>query len=923
MSLNASHRNVNSLIKKKYILIVVLVGLVCSFFFYNNGIQTLSYTAYASDFSSAPVQGEHIVFDESHLPYWSNNITLQYNNFSTDMIAQGYTVEAMSTWDPATIMGADVFVTVTPSLAYSATELALLHDFVAHGGGLFIIGDRYNVGADIANYFDVTLSNDPLADEDDYYAVDYWIIWNRTANFGHHPITAGVTRVETYYGDGLVLYPMHGVPILITDADDHSRWDMGGGVASGIAGIVAFEYELGLGRIVVTGDGDLWTSADTDSDGTFNYFDGDNEILARNIVHWLAHPNIPMKIVVFDESHTPFNSIDETPTQINVLFDETHAAWNGIDDNDNNIYGYEDDGSGFGDFAQILEGAGYGVDKMTVWSSLTIGANDVLVFVRPSMDYTANELNTIEGYVIQGGSVLIIGESTSFLTNAVYQLARTFGCDFYDGVTNDSDDYNTYDYWPIFSDTNLANHPILNGIDEVNFLHSTAFNETPVNAIPLIRTDDDATAGWYTTPTGNPSPRNLPVAVAFTYGQGRVVITTDMSHWYNDTSNGLLALSHNGLFGINVVRWLGEAGFNIGTFYDMAHILRGAGYGIKAMRAFNPDFMATADAVIIGGEAIQYSPSERASIQDYVEVTGRSIFLIGDGSMYLGYTSEIAEDFGIRFDYVGFLLDSDDYFGEPFFVTTDVIYDITNFATHPITTGLNQIIIAGATGINNQPGSATTLVHTDDDATSMWWNATAAPTYPVMSALTPNRGRLVAIGASWQFTRRILTSPLHGDNKTMIIDYYDTKDLLLNTMGWLTSNRAPLVTLVQPNGGENINGTYTIQWTHDDYDGQPLTTDLFYSFDNGSTWHPIVTGLDNTSYTWNTIGLPNSDQYRIRVVVSDGDLTTEAISTNSFTVFNFILLPDIPWPLIIAVVVIIIVVIIVLVLVLRRRGSSK
>lgn len=923
MSLTASHRNVKTLIKKKNFLILVLVGLVCSFFFFNNGVLNLSHNTNATDFSSAPVQGEHIVFDESHLPSWDNNITLWYNNFSTDMVAQGYTVEAMSTWDPATVMGADVFVTVTPSLAYSVTELALLHDFVAHGGGLFIIGDRLDVGADIASYFDVTLSNNPLVDEDNYITMDYWIVWNRSANFGNHPITAGVSHIETYYGDGLVLYPMHGIPILITDADDHSRWMVGMGVASGIAGIVAFEYELGLGRIVVSGDGNSWTSDDTDSDGTFNYFDGDNEILARNIMAWLAHPNIPTKTIVFDESHSPFNSIDETPSQINVLFDETHAAWNGIDDDGDSIFGYEDDGSGFGDFAQILEGAGYGVSKMTVWSFATINANDVLVMVRPSTDYTASELAIIEGYVIQGGSVLIIGESTSFLTNAVYQLARTFGCDFYDGAISDTDDYLTWDYWPIFSDTNLANHPILNGIDEVTFLLGTALNATPANAIPLIRTDDDGSAGWDTTPPGSPSARNLPVAAAFTYGRGRVVVTADMSQWYNSTVNGYLAETHNGLFGINVVRWLGEAGFTIGGFYDAAHILRGAGYGIKAMRDFNPDFMATADALVIGGSSIQYSPSERTSIQDYVEVTGRSLFLIGDASGYLGFTSEIAEDFGIRFEYAGFLMDSDDYFGEGFFIGTDVIYGTPNFATHPIMAGLNQIIIAGATGINNQPGSATTLVRTDGDATSTWLNLTAAPDYPVMSALTPDRGRLVTIGASWQFTRRILTSPLHGDNKTMIIDYYDNRDLLLNTMAWLTSNRAPLVTLVQPDGGENIDGTYTIQWTHDDYDGQSLTTDLFFSFDNGSTWHPIVTGLDNTSYAWNTIGLPNSDQYRIRVVVSDGDLISEAISATSFTVFNFILLPPgIPWLLIIAAV-IIIVVIIILVIILRRRGSSK
>jgi hypothetical protein len=264
-----------------------------SFFFFNNGSLNLFNNTIAIENYIVPVQGQHIVFDESHSPYWNNYIATQYNNFSTDMIAQGYTVEAMPTWNPSTIMSADIFVTVTPSSSYTPSELAFLHEFVAHGGGLFIIGDRLNVGSDIAGYFKVTLSNDPLSDLNDYISMDYWLLWNRSGNFGDHPITAGVSRIETYYGDGLVRYPMETIPLLITDADDLSRYDNSGNVASGVAGLVAFEYQLGLGRIVISGDGDCWTRADADSDGAFNYFDSDNEILARNIIHWLAHPVIP------------------------------------------------------------------------------------------------------------------------------------------------------------------------------------------------------------------------------------------------------------------------------------------------------------------------------------------------------------------------------------------------------------------------------------------------------------------------------------------------------------------------------------------------------------------------------------------------------------------------------------------------------
>ncbi len=895
---------------------------MCSSFFFNNGSLNLYNNTKAVDNYYVPMQGQHIVFDESHSPSWNNYIATQYNNFSTDMIAQGYTVEAMPTWNPSTIMSADIFVTVTPSSSYTPSELAFLHEFVAHGGGLFIIGDRLNIGSDIAGYFKVTLSNDPLSDLNDFIGMDYWLYWNRSGNFGDHPITAGVSRVETYYGDGLVRYPMESTPLLITDSDDLSRYDNSGNVASGVAGLVAFEYQLGLGRIVVSGDGDCWTRADADSDGTFNYFDSDNEVLARNIIHWLAHPIIPEKTIIFDESHMPFYSIQVNPVQIDVLFDETHTPWNVIDSDNDDIYGYEDDGSGYGDFAQILEGTGFGVNNMTSWSTSTINSYDVLVFVRPSTDYTANELDAIKDYVIYGGSVLIIGESTSFLTTACYQLARTFGVDFYAGVLNDSNDYDSYDYWPKFSGNNLANHPVMNGVDEVTLLHATALNETPANAIPLIRTDNDGTAGWYTTPPGSPSGQNLPVAVAFEYGEGRVVVTTDMSHWYNDTSNPLLAKSNNALFGINVIRWLGQAGFSTGGYYGVTQTLRNAGYGVKAMLRFDPGFLATSDALVLANSIGTYNASELDSLKQYVDVEGHGLLTLYDWFLFGYETRAVALEFGFRYAVTDELYDLDDNTGGGAF--GQILLDSNNFAAHPITNAISGLVYFGGSGFWSIPGSATSVVFMDGDTNSQWGNASSAAGVCILGALESGRGRFAGIGDTniWD---DFVNAAHWGDNKTKSIDQLDNARLLVNTMDWLTANRAPIVHVDAPNGGETLNGTITISWTMDDFDFDDLFVEVFVSPDDGGSWLPIATGLTNTSIQWNTATVYNGDQYRIRVAVEDGQVMSEDISDNTFTISNPVIpfLPPILLWLIGLIVIIIIVVIIILLLVLRRRGTTK
>lgn len=59
----------------------------------------------------------------------------------------------------------------------------------------------------------------------------------------------------------------------------------------------------------------------------------------------------------------------------------------------------------------------------------------------------------------------------------------------------------------------------------------------------------------------------------------------------------------------------------------------------------------------------------------------------------------------------------------------------------------------------------------------------------------------------------------------------------------------PIVTLLTPNGGEVIpaGDQFEITWTAEATAAQ---FDLSFSQNNGDTWHPIVQGVEGTSYLW-------------------------------------------------------------------------
>ncbi|MDI6793663.1 MAG: hypothetical protein QME81_12510, partial [bacterium] len=97
---------------------------------------------------------------------------------------------------------------------------------------------------------------------------------------------------------------------------------------------------------------------------------------------------------------------------------------------------------------------------------------------------------------------------------------------------------------------------------------------------------------------------------------------------------------------------------------------------------------------------------------------------------------------------------------------------------------------------------------------------------------------------------------------------------------------SPSVTLISPNGGE-ISGNWLIQWSANDADNDPLTIDLFYSDNRGTTWNEIAAGLSNSgAYNWDTTQRANSDNYLVKVIVNDGSLTIEDRSDDFFAVRN-------------------------------------
>jgi|GEM_PF-1305764 len=105
------------------------------------------------------------------------------------------------------------------------------------------------------------------------------------------------------------------------------------------------------------------------------------------------------------------------------------------------------------------------------------------------------------------------------------------------------------------------------------------------------------------------------------------------------------------------------------------------------------------------------------------------------------------------------------------------------------------------------------------------------------------------------------------------------------------SAHLPTVTVTSPNGGEIFTGTTTVSWNAADKNDDRLSFTVLYSPDGGATWNALATGLTASPYAWDVSGLPPGNQYRVKVMATDGFNTGEDVSDGLLTVIGHVYLP--------------------------------
>ncbi|MFX1342857.1 MAG: hypothetical protein ACFFAL_09205 [Promethearchaeota archaeon] len=326
-------------------------------------------------------------------------------------------------------------------------------------------------------------------------------------------------------------------------------------------------------------------------------------------------------------------------------------------------------------------------------------------------------------------------------------------------------------------------------------------------------------------------------------------------------------------------------------FWGWREDLRAAGFAVSQMDTFTSDYLNASDVLVIAFPNAIYTGGEIAIIEDFV-AQGGSLLLIGDYSSYAVEVDPIAEQFGFDFELnLVSLNDTDDFIAAtPYWVA----YEDTNLIAHPITQGVTRVEFYLSNAVVRKPAEAVDVIITDIDGTSYWSNNTAAPGIPVFSALEYQRGRIV-IGTDFN-----LFSSADDTDADTDLNYYDSDNdvLAMNTIEWLGENRAPVVTVLTPNGGETYEtGVETISWSAYDPNNDLIHSyTVSYSPDNGSSWSTIASGLTDTSISWNVTGLLFSPLSLIRVQAMDYGMTGEDISDGVFTVGIFVLptFPPIP-----------------------------
>ncbi len=98
------------------------------------------------------------------------------------------------------------------------------------------------------------------------------------------------------------------------------------------------------------------------------------------------------------------------------------------------------------------------------------------------------------------------------------------------------------------------------------------------------------------------------------------------------------------------------------------------------------------------------------------------------------------------------------------------------------------------------------------------------------------------------------------------------------------SGAPPVVTLLSPNGGENLSSTFSVQWSASDPDSDPLTFMLMAQCEGSGGWTPSGLEVTGTSLSLDTADLPGGNTCDLRIIASDGRWSSSDDSDASFRI---------------------------------------
>jgi len=260
------------------------------------------------------------------------------------------------------------------------------------------------------------------------------------------------------------------------------------------------------------------------------------EFLTNNIVTELVSVRFTIGYVIFEEAHLPAYTIGSNP-----------AA---------------DIAGGYSEFAEYLTVKGYLVSTInpgTIIEPSVLEPADVLVIVAPQLSYLTSELDAIENWVKAGGNLLLISDWVSFGLQA-RTIATRFGVNMRGDGICDYDENVGYLLGPYYSGANILASPITAGVARVEMYGGDGVLSAPSDEIPLIITDSDGSAFWYT----DSSPAmGVSVMNAFhggTAGFGKLIVMTDSNIWdsaYDVDGDGDVNFydSDNEILALNSMNW--------------------------------------------------------------------------------------------------------------------------------------------------------------------------------------------------------------------------------------------------------------------------------------------------------------------------------------------------------------------------------